>query len=95
MASKTRIRVEVAFAAVDKQAIRIVELDAGTTIESAIRLSGILSDFPEIRFDRHKVGVFSKPRALTDTVQDGDRIEIYRPLLIDPKESRRIKAKKT
>lgn len=94
MVSNARIRVEVAYAAPDRQVIKNVELDSGSTIESAIRLSGILSEFPEIHLGHQGVGVFSKPRALTDEVRDGERIEIYRPLLIDPKESRRLKAKK-
>ena len=53
-----------------------------------------LQKFPELELAKLRVGVFSKPRQLTDRVQEGDRIEIYRRLLIDPKEARRIKAKK-
>ena len=50
--------------------------------------------YPEINLNENKVGIFSKQRELQDVVQAGDRIEIYRPLLIDPKAARRLRAKK-
>ena len=93
MVSK-KLSIEVGYALPDKQVIEAVEVDAGTTIEKAIRQSGILKQFPKINLRVQKVGVFSKPRQLSDVVQEGDRIEIYRSLIINPKEARRIKAKK-
>ena len=87
------ISVEVAYAARDTQRIIAVEVEAGSTIHAAILRSGILAIFPDIDLTRQKVGVFSKPRDLADQVNAGDRIEIYRPLTIDPKDARRAKAK--
>lgn len=87
------IKVEVAYASLDRQCILILEVKAGSTIETAILASGILTLFPEIDLTKQKLGVFSKPRQLLDIVNDGDRIEIYRPLIIDPKEARRAKAR--
>ncbi|MFZ2314471.1 MAG: RnfH family protein [Gammaproteobacteria bacterium] len=89
------ITVEVAYARPDEQRILTVEVEAGCTIQSAIERSGILTLFPEIDLKTQKVGVFSKSRELSDEVKQGDRIEIYRPLLIDPKEARRAKANKS
>ncbi len=86
--------VEVAYAKPDQQRIVTVEVEAGCTIEMAILRSGIVSLFPEIDLTKQKVGIFGKHRELTDVVGEGDRIEIYRPLIIDPKEARRAKAKK-
>lgn len=93
MAANKRITVEVAYAAPKCQRIVSVEIEADSTIEAAIQRSGILTLFPEVDLSRHKVGVFSRSRQLSDGVKDGDRIEIYRPLLIDPKEARRAKAR--
>jgi putative ubiquitin-RnfH superfamily antitoxin RatB of RatAB toxin-antitoxin module len=84
-----KIDIEIAYALPDRQKIFSLSVEEGTIIEKAIELSGVLQEFPEIDLAKQKVGVFSKPKELTDTVKPGDRIEIYRPLLIDPKERRR------
>lgn len=89
------INVEVAYARADKQEIIAIELHAGSTIEQAILQSGILDIFPEIDLTKQQVGIFSQPRELSDAVKNGERIEIYRPLMMDPKEARRRKAKKS
>lgn len=89
-----KIKVEIVYAKPDRQRLIEVEVDQGCTIETAIRTSKILNEFPEIDLTKQKVGVFSKPRLLSDLIHDGERIEIYRPLIIDPKEARRAKAKK-
>lgn len=89
-----KIRVEVVYAKPDRQYLIEVEVEQGCTIESAIHQSKILMEFPEIDLTKQKVGVFSKPRQLSDLIQQGERIEIYRQLMIDPKEARRAKAKK-
>lgn len=89
------IKIEVAYARSDVQKIIALEVQAGTTILEAIQQSGILTDFPEIDLTKQKVGVFSQPRQLTDILYEGDRIEIYRPLLIDPKEARRKRSLKS
>ena len=61
-------------------------------IKTAILQSGILQQFTEIDLRENKVGIYSRPAKLTDQLKDGDRIEIYRPLLADPKEIRRKRA---
>lgn len=88
------IQIEVAYATPHKQIIIPISVAPGSTIAAAIAISRICEQFPEINLDKQKVGVFSQSKQLTDLVQAGDRIEIYRPLTIDPKEARRAKAKK-
>lgn len=87
------IQVEVAYARPDIQRIISLEVEEGSTVETAILRSGILEAFPEIDLTRLSVGIFSKPRLLSDQVFQGDRVEIYRPLMMDPKEARRRKAR--
>jgi putative ubiquitin-RnfH superfamily antitoxin RatB of RatAB toxin-antitoxin module len=86
------INVEVAYALPEKQVIRAVNVDAGTTIGAAIVQSGIMMDFPELELEEAKVGIFGKAAAMTTVLSDGDRVEIYRPLIADPKEVRRKRA---
>ena len=86
------LAIEVAYAKPEEQLILTLQVSAGATLEEAIRQSGILQRFPEIDLETQAVGVFSQPRELSDLVREGDRIEIYRPLLMDPKEARRLKA---
>ncbi len=88
------INVEVAYALPEKQVIRAVNVDAGTTIGAAIVQSGIMMDFPalELTLENAKVGIFGKVAAMTTVLEDGDRVEIYRPLIADPKEVRRKRA---
>jgi putative ubiquitin-RnfH superfamily antitoxin RatB of RatAB toxin-antitoxin module len=92
METNNMVEVEVAYALPNEQKIIVVAVEAGSTIEMAIMQSGILQIFPDIDLSKQSVGVFSEPRRLTDIVSPGDRVEIYRPLCIDPKESRRKKA---
>ncbi|MDT9587445.1 MAG: RnfH family protein, partial [Candidatus Arsenophonus melophagi] len=86
------ITVEVVFALPDQQFILSVQLVEGASVEMAILQSGILSLCNDINLSKHKVGIFSLPAKLSDIVSDGDRVEIYRPLLFDPKEIRRRRA---
>lgn len=86
------ITIEVVYGTAAQQCLLKVRVTPPVTIEHVIRASGILERFPEIDLSTQKVGIFSKVRALGDAVEDGDRIEIYRPLIIDPKEARRAKA---
>ena len=86
------ITVEVAHARPERQLILVVEIDAGATLEQAIRASGMLDQFPDIDLAVNKVGVFGKLGKLSDTLLDGDRVEIYRPLIADPKEVRKQRA---
>ncbi|HSQ04378.1 MAG TPA: RnfH family protein [Burkholderiales bacterium] len=84
--------VEVVYALPDEQVLLAVRAPAGTTLLQAVDLSGIRLRHPEIDLARNAVGIFGK-RASPDTLlQCGDRIEIYRPLTADPKETRRRRA---
>jgi len=69
-----------------------IEADEGDTIQDAIIRSGIVVDFPEIDLNVNKVGIFSKVAKLDTPIKDKDRIEIYRPLIADPKEVRKQRA---
>ncbi len=94
MASAERIRVEVAYAGGDgRQYLLPVVVPAGATVVVAIERSGILGQCPDIDLTRNRVGIFSRLCGLDTVLEDGDRVEIYRPLLIDPKEARRQRAK--
>ena len=87
-----RISVEVVYALPMEQPLLRVQLDDGATVEDAIRVSGLLEAFPEIDLAKNKVGIFSKLVKLDEKVRDRDRVEIYRPLIADPKEVRRKRA---
>jgi len=89
-----KIRVEVAYALPEKQYLQRVTLSEGATVEEAINASGLLELRSDIDLAKNKVGIFSRPVKLADAVQDGDRVEIYRPLIADPKELRRKRAEK-
>ena len=89
---KASINVEVAYALPEKQVIRTVNVDAGTTIGAAIVQSGIMMDYPDLELEDAKVGIFGKAAVMTTVLADGDRVEIYRALIADPKEVRRKRA---
>lgn len=88
------ISLEIAYASPTRQKLEKMIVPQGTTIEAAIRASHLLQDFPEIDLALNPVGIFSKRRHLSDLVSEGDRIEIYRPLTIDPNLARQKRAKK-
>lgn len=88
------IQVEVAYAKPDKQMVVSLEMPTFSTIEAIILQSNILKFFPEIDLTRQSIGIFGKISQLSDYAREGDRIEIYRSLLIDPKEARRKRAKR-
>ena len=90
--AEDRIRVEVAFARESEQAILPVEGAEGLTARAAIERSGIRKRFPEIDLAVHKIGVFGKIAKLDQVLRPGDRVEIYRPLIADPKEARKKRA---
>ncbi|EBI7082649.1 RnfH family protein [Salmonella enterica subsp. enterica serovar Typhimurium] len=90
-----KLVVEVAYALPEKQYLQRVTLEEGATVEEAIRASGLLELRTDIDLAKNKVGIYSRPVKLTDTVQDGDRVEIYRPLIADPKALRRQHAEKS
>ena len=90
------IEVEVVYAAVDRQVLLSVTVPAGTTVRAALLASGVDREFPELDLAECPVGIFGKVVIDPDTrqLQAGDRIEIYGPLLADPKEVRRLRAAK-
>lgn len=92
--NSTNIKIEVAYVGTSAQALISVCLPQAATIADAIEKSGILTRFPEIDWNKNKIGIFSKPALLSTRLEEGDRVEIYRPLIIDPKEARRLRVKK-
>ena len=91
MASDTII-IEVAYAKPERQLILQLEAESGITAKEAVIRSGILDEFPEIDIETAKLGVFGKTVAATTALNPLDRVEIYRPLIADPKEARKKRA---
>lgn len=96
MTEASKVSVEVAFALPDRQVILAVEVAPDASLYDAVVASGVAAKFAEIDLESCAMGVFGKvernPRDVT--VNDGDRIEIYRPLIADPKEVRKMRAAK-
>jgi putative ubiquitin-RnfH superfamily antitoxin RatB of RatAB toxin-antitoxin module len=88
------IQVEVVFALPQRQSLLTVNVPVGSTVQQAIDASGILRSFNEIDLNENKVGIWSRTVSLTETVSAGDRIEIYRGLIADPKDMRKRRAEK-
>lgn len=87
------ITVEVAYATPERQAIISIEVATGTTLIEAVRQSNITHLFPDLDIETADTGIWSKAKPKNTVMQDGQRIELYRPLIADPKESRRKRAK--
>lgn len=88
------IQVEVVYGTPTRQELLTVSVKAGLTVEEVINESGIISLFPEIDLAVNKVGIWNRAAKLKDEVNDLDRIEVYRPLIADPKEVRKRRAEK-
>lgn len=86
--------IEVVYGTPTRQEIISCIVEPNTTIEQAILASGIVDEFPEIDLAVNNVGIWNRVAKLTDIVKDLDRIEVYRPLLADPKEVRKRRAEK-
>ena len=86
--------IEVAYATPEKQLILECEVDPDTAVRDVVRVSGIEQHFPDMDLEHCDLGVFGKSVADDFELSDGDRIEIYRPLIADPKEVRRQRAAK-
>ncbi|MGY2373768.1 RnfH family protein [Pseudomonas sp. SDO524_S393] len=88
------VEIEVVYAAEDRQVLLALAVPAATSLRAAVRLSGMAAQFPGVDLEGCPLGIFGKvvADATTRAVQAGDRIEIYRPLLADPKEVRRLRA---
>ncbi len=94
MAHAESAEIQIVYALPEQQTVISLTVEPGLTVEQSIRQSGILTTHPEIDLTHNKVGIFSEVCALERPVQAGDRIEIYRELLIDPMEARRLRALK-
>ena len=90
-----RLSIEVCYALPDGQTLVAVDLPEGATLQQALDASGILQRYPQIDLSTQKVGVFGKLKPLDAVLADHDRVEIYRPLLVDPKVSRQRRVEKT
>lgn len=86
------VSVEVIFALPEKAERLPLKLAGGSTVRQAIEFSGLLQKYPEIDLARNKVGIYAKLVKLDQPLRDHDRVEIYRPLVADPKEVRRQRA---
>ena len=89
-----QLSIEVVYGTPTRQEIISCQVRPNTTIEQAILSSGIIEEFPEIDLLVNNVGIWNRAAKLTDMVKDLDRIEVYRPLLADPKEVRKRRAEK-
>ena len=92
MSNDNTITVEVAYALPHKQALLALQLPCGTTVLDAARRSGISDKFVGVDLDDATFGIFGQLVAATQVLRDGDRVEIYRPLIADPKEVRKARA---
>ena len=86
--------IEVVYALPKEQVLITLDVDQGTTVEQAVKQSGVLEKYSEIDLTKNKVGIFGKVTKIEEVLRDKDRVEIYRPLIADPKESRRKRAEK-
>ena len=88
------LEIEVAYALPRRQFLRRLKVPSGSTVREAIVQSGVLSKFPEIDLESVKVGIFSRPVDLDVLLNSGDRVEIYRPLILSPTDARRLRAER-
>ncbi len=88
------IRIEVACALPDCQVVKALAVPTGCTAREAVGLSGIADQFPDLDIPALRLGIFSHVVGDDQRLSEGDRVELYRPLLLDPKEARRQRAEK-
>lgn len=88
------IEIAVCYASSRQEWLRNLQVEEGTTIGAAIECSGVLEAFPEINLTTQPVGIYARKKTLDTVLRARDRIEIYRPLVADPKDSRRKRAAK-
>ncbi|MCM8596126.1 RnfH family protein [Accumulibacter sp.] len=86
------LSIEVVYALPTKQPLVSLKLPQGSTVRQAIEASGLLQKYPEIDLAKNRLGVYAKLTKPDATLRDLDRVEIYRPLIADPKEVRRQRA---
>ncbi len=89
-----KLHVEVAYALPERQFLQKLRVPPGTSVEQAISASGVLLQFPQLDLASSKVGIWNRVVKLEQPLVEGDRIEIYRPLIADPKEVRKQRAER-
>lgn len=89
------MKISVIYALPDRQIIRELDLEAGATLADALARSGLTAEFPEIEIHALAVGIFGQTRSPDTALRSGDRVEIYRPLPVEPKEARRKRIRKS
>jgi len=92
--SKDVLAIEVAYALPHSQTLIDIAVHPGATVEDAVALSNITASYPDLDLSKVKFGIWSRVVKPTTELKDGDRIEIYRPLIADPKEVRKRRAEK-
>lgn len=90
--SENKIKIEIVYALPNEQTLLKLEVPQGSTIAEGVKLSGLLEKYPEIDVQKGKFGLFGKLSKVDTVLREKDRIEIYRPLIADPKEVRRKRA---
>jgi putative ubiquitin-RnfH superfamily antitoxin RatB of RatAB toxin-antitoxin module len=86
------LNIEVCYAMASKQELLRVSLPEGATLQQALEVSGLLNKYPEIDLKKNKFGIWNKLSKVDSVLRDKDRVEIYRPLIADPKEVRKQRA---
>ena len=94
MGNVNLLEIEVVYALPHRQFFRRMKMPIGSTVREAIVRSELMSEFPEIELESVKVGIFSKPVDLNVRLNSGDRVEIYRPLILSPTDARRLRAER-
>lgn len=87
-----KLHIEVAYAKPDEQSLIVISVPEGTNASQAVEMSGLLKKYPEIDLTQNKLGIFGKLCKADTILREKDRVEIYRPLIADPKEVRRQRA---
>ena len=88
----TKVSVELVFALPDRQVLREISVPSGSNVDDVIARGNLASEFPDQVFDDLQAGIWGHPVEREHIVRDGDRVELYRPLEMDPREARRLKA---
>jgi len=87
-----RIKIRIAYAQPQRQFVQEIEFDRPVTVAEALKQSSVFEEFGELQLEEISVGIFSRSVSMDAELGDGDRVEIYRPLEVDPKEARRLRA---
>ena len=88
------MQVEVVYIAPNVEFIRTVDIQSGATVEHAIKTSGVLALYTDMSLERNRVGIYGKAVLPDKVLKEGDRVEIYQPLLMDPMEARRLRVRR-